>query len=494
MENDILDSLEDLRYDGPLSEEQAFNDAVEAGPASVEYTKLVAWLTGQLRDFCGLEECANAINSPDEASNFIMELGSCLRELNCPYKELFEGTQVSDRLNTKKSRLQLLDYLTSELASVRMIAAKQPSQLKANSAPTSTKPVEMIESDVAKHLRILLIALEISKPPASITSFQLFSKVEAKIQDLVSKFPNQAGTSLLKARLSDKQWDQVLKINEALCREYQTRREMLLKRLDVTVQSFMWSEKAKQKENDIAAVYQPVRKSLQTKPAIGVAQILSARDDLTRLEKTSSGDAREKTKCAINRVLIPKVPDRGGRAWELEPPPPEMPSFMKREAAPQRPQSGHGGGRGRGGGGGGGGRGGKVQGGWGDANPNQQGGNWGQGGGGYNQGRGGGGYGNQGGGYGNQGGGYGGQGGGYGNQGGGYGGQGGGYGNQGGGYGGQGGGYGNQGGGYGGQGGGGGYHQGGQSDNYQGGGGGGGRGGRGRKGSGRGGRGRGGGY
>ena len=36
-----------------------------------------------------------------------------------------------------------------------------------------------------------------------------------------------------------------------------------------------------------------------------------------------------------------QVPDRGGRVWELEPPPPEMPSFMKRDSAGQgqRPQS-----------------------------------------------------------------------------------------------------------------------------------------------------------
>ena len=50
---------------------------------------------------------------------------------------------------------------------------------------------------------------------------------------------------LLKARLSDKQWEQILKINDSLVREYTTRREMILKRLDVTIQSFMWSEAAK---------------------------------------------------------------------------------------------------------------------------------------------------------------------------------------------------------------------------------------------------------
>ena len=50
---------------------------------------------------------------------------------------------------------------------------------------------------------------------------------------------------LLKARLSDKQWDNVKFINTALHQEYHCRREMLLKRLDVTIQSFKWSDKAK---------------------------------------------------------------------------------------------------------------------------------------------------------------------------------------------------------------------------------------------------------
>ncbi len=50
---------------------------------------------------------------------------------------------------------------------------------------------------------------------------------------------------LLKARLSDKQWDNVKYINQALVQEYECRREMLVKRLDVTIQSFNWSDRAK---------------------------------------------------------------------------------------------------------------------------------------------------------------------------------------------------------------------------------------------------------
>lgn len=38
-------------------------------------------------------------------------------------------------------------------------------------------------------------------------------------------------------------------INQALVNEYEVRRKMLLKRLDVTVQSFGWSDRAKVRGN-----------------------------------------------------------------------------------------------------------------------------------------------------------------------------------------------------------------------------------------------------
>lgn len=68
-----------------------------------------------------------------------------------------------------------------------------------------------------------------------------------QVNELMSKNPGVISNPLLKARLSDKQWEQIMKINDSLVREYTTRREMILKRLDVTIQSFMWSEAAKVK-------------------------------------------------------------------------------------------------------------------------------------------------------------------------------------------------------------------------------------------------------
>ena len=49
--------------------------------------------------------------------------------------------------------------------------------------------------------------------------------------------------------------------------------------------------------------------------------------------------------CLIYWCYLYQVPDRGGRAYELEPPPPEMPSFMKRQDQPQQQRQGGRGGR-----------------------------------------------------------------------------------------------------------------------------------------------------
>uniref|UniRef100_A0A8D0B7F9 Uncharacterized protein n=1 Tax=Salvator merianae TaxID=96440 RepID=A0A8D0B7F9_SALMN len=111
----------------------------------------------------------------------------------------------------------------------------------------------------------------------------------------------------------------------SLCSEYECRRRMLMKRLDVTIQSFGWSDKAK------GLLLFPKRYGLSPKSTISVAHLLAAREDLSKIIRTSSGSTREKTICAINKVLMGRVPDRGGRPTEIEPPPPEMPPWQKRQ-------------------------------------------------------------------------------------------------------------------------------------------------------------------
>ncbi|XP_073338627.1 protein FAM98A [Pagrus major] len=383
MENDIVVSLEDLGYQGPLLEEGALDCAVSRGAASPEYTKLCAWIVSELRLYCKLEENVQATNCPNEAESFQLEMSGLLSELACPYSVLTSG-DITQRLLNRTDCLLLLTFLVSELEASRMILVNKPEKNALESG-----------SPVFQELKGICMALGMSKPPANITMFQFFSGIEKKLKEAMSRVsPNHIGEPLMKKVLGPVHLEKIEAINQALTNEYEVRRKMLLKRLDVTVQSFGWSERAKTHVEKLAKIYQPLRSALITKSKISVAHLLAARQDFSKILRTSSGKIREKTACAINKVLMGRVPDRGGRPCEIEPPPPEMPSWQKRQDAPQGGGhyggSGHGGSRGgydhysqggrggyeRGGGSGGGrgdrggrgggARGGKQQGGWGE--------------------------------------------------------------------------------------------------------------------------------
>ncbi|XP_014675004.1 PREDICTED: protein FAM98A-like [Priapulus caudatus] len=249
---------------------------------------------------------------------------------------------MMERLNTRENCLLLLGFLCTELMAARMEVDQNPERNKLI--------VQVRESGPAKDLKSMLILLSFAKPPPTITPLQLFSKIEPKIKDLTKNVPAHVlGKPILKGLLSDIQWQNIEAIGQELEKEYTIRRQMLIKRLDVTIQSFNWSQRMKGKQDEMVKAYRPIRCMLLLNMDIGVADVLSARDDLIKDEKVSSSNTRKKTQCAVNKVLMGRVPDRGGRPYEAQPPPAEMPFFKKREAG------GQGGGRGGGGGGWGGG-------------------------------------------------------------------------------------------------------------------------------------------
>ncbi|KAG5831632.1 hypothetical protein ANANG_G00305780 [Anguilla anguilla] len=325
MENDILDSLEDLGYKGPLLEDGALDQAASTGAASPEFTKLCAWIVSELKLYCKLEENVHATNCPTEAEGFQLEMSGLLAELVCPYSVLTTG-DVTKRLLDRGNCLLLLTFLISELEASRMILVNRPQK----------QVQEGGGSDVFVELKGICMALGMSKPPANITMFQFFSGIEKKLKEALSKVPpTHVGGPLMKKPLGPVHWEKIEAINQALVNEYEVRRKMLLKRLDVTIQSFGWSSRAKTHADKLAKVYPPLRSALASKGTVSVAHLFAAREDLSKILRTSSGRIREKTACAINKVLMGRVPDRGGRPNEIEPPPPEMPTWQKRQDGPQ---------------------------------------------------------------------------------------------------------------------------------------------------------------
>nr|SVE81336.1 EOG090X06T3 [Daphnia magna] len=359
METDTVTSLQNLGYSGTFNDVALLARLLDRNDPGyiVEMSKLVNFLSVKLKSLCQLEDMVNAIEKPEEGDMFCMELAGLLRELYCPYSVLMDGPPAA-RLANRENRLKLLNFLISECQAAIMnnLENQLEKSLPKSETPTSEK------------LKSSLMTLGFSKPPSDISAQQLFNKMGVKIREILASVPKgYPGPPLLKTALTEKQWSQLHQLLAELNKDYKLRREMLLTRLDVTVLSFTWSPNVKSKMDEVSAVYQPLRSSMQAEPKVTISRLLSAREDVAYEQKTSSASVREKTKTPLQRMLIGAVPDRGGRPTEQRRPPPEMPGWQKRKP--------DGGGRGgyRGGGGGGQRGGGRVQGSW-----NQGGNSWNQ--------------------------------------------------------------------------------------------------------------------
>uniref|UniRef100_A0A182WDB2 Protein FAM98A n=1 Tax=Anopheles minimus TaxID=112268 RepID=A0A182WDB2_9DIPT len=347
-EAQLIYELRNVGYDGPFLDQNYASTAIFAGPQSGEFQDVVIWLTEEIRILGKLDE---RVGKSDDANSFVLELSAFLKELTCPYSSLTSG-HVSDRLQTLESKLLLLDYLINELMAFKMLESLKPKE--------KSTVITLHESPTAAALKDICITLGMGKPPNNVPPKALFERINTSLDEMIRKSgENRLSKPLFspKERLTAEQWAKLERVQKDLDTEYDLRRKMLLTRLDVTIQSFKWSNRVKDKEQIIAERYSEKRKLLDTLEAGGrdtdIAALLAARETLAIIEKTSSASVRKNTKSKIQRHIIGRVPDRGGRAYEHNPPPLEMPSWQT-----QRNAGGGGGGRGGFGGGRGGGRGG----------------------------------------------------------------------------------------------------------------------------------------
>ncbi|XP_060852000.1 protein FAM98A [Rhopalosiphum padi] len=313
--------LEDLRNLGKSISAKEFKKVINGGPKSIKYTQLVEWITKEIQILLGLEEHVNSISSEADSSSFLLEVSSFLKESGCSYNTLIAGN-FEDRLNSDENKLLLLDYLIGELKASRIINA---STTKCN------MQVTLIESSTSKYVKEILMTLKCPKPPQDISTSSLFNKINTKLQDLLKTVPSALiGKSLVSNSYSSEQWKYINNSIELLNEEFNIRSSMLLTRLDVTVQSFKWPDRLKNKKQKLDEIYQTRLNIINKLPNFCVSDFLSARDDLAIVEKTSSTLAVQNTNSSVNKVMIGQVPDRGGRPNEQQAPPPEMPSWQQR--------------------------------------------------------------------------------------------------------------------------------------------------------------------
>ncbi|CAL8094101.1 unnamed protein product [Calicophoron daubneyi] len=300
------------------------------------------------------------ITGAGDKDTLFNSIATFLDAYGCPYSSL-TGRPAKERFDSSENRMLLLRFLCTELIAKRRLRSQMPSkdhyrdQTSIQASETSNQATAETHAELSDYFTRACNALGLQLPKGSVELRAMFVTVGKAVNATMKRCPpNHMGKPVIPMTgFSDRQWSQVSRIAALFQQEYSSREATMLKRLDVTVQSFKWSDKAKSQLEQISAVYNPIRANMAGPVYPGIPEVLAVRDNMIlRIEKTSGASARRYTSCELNKLLIGKVPDRGGRAWELEPPPPEMPSFKQRQ--PDRGRGGGFGGMpdgGRGGGG-----------------------------------------------------------------------------------------------------------------------------------------------
>ncbi|XP_029963766.1 protein FAM98B-like [Salarias fasciatus] len=284
---------------------------------------LLSWLRAELRSAC--PEIGASTSTGDVL--LVGELRNLLSSLSSPLAALTSDVLGPSALS------KVTDFLVSELQAARILRHKELN-------PEESQPAEQCEreqrvkdlshedgefedddgsdkrkAEMQAEWVLLLHALDMD---TSSPFEDVLSEVEARL----SKLSGAMTEPLLKSTLSAEQWEQVKKMNEMLSEDYRCRRQMMIKRFQVTLESFAWGEKQTERRAALDSV--PPLASLAGSSQVSLSHLLAARKDQSFIDPVKAG-----TSTPVYKMLMGSVPDRGGRPGEIEPP---MPRWEERKA------------------------------------------------------------------------------------------------------------------------------------------------------------------
>lgn len=345
MSQDLIDIFGELNC--PL-----INDIDLDSLSLIDFARLLNWISLQLNFFSKTDSLVNLIKDESDLDSLRIELNSLLSELG----SIHMNTSVDDVAN----RHMILHSLAGDLLAARANYVKKIDE---------NLDVFTDRLNPKNDMQIINNCLSIPKTPNQTKDIKTyFQTVRQRLDKSPLKYQDEDSLLLPNnARLTTTQWAELKLLNEQLANEYALRREMLLRRADMTVGSFYWNREktGDTDEKIIKQIYQEKRKGWSSKPQVTLSHALAARnsdcDSLINkrisvshanciIEAKQIGKANTglQQRLQLHKFLIGAVPDRGGRPYEKPPPPKE--TFSQQQS--QRENRGGRGGGNRGGRGG----------------------------------------------------------------------------------------------------------------------------------------------
>ncbi|XP_051934230.1 protein FAM98B [Hippocampus zosterae] len=290
---------------------------------------LLDWLTSQLKSLCpDLQDSGGRCNVL-----LVRELRTILSDLKSPL------TGLTSEMLEPSFLSRITEFLVSELQAAHIIKYKE---LHSDDKPAREEAAkeqreeemsvfcpEHEDNDAANNQRTAEIQAEwiLLLHALNMDTSSQYPDVLHEVESRIACLPGEAMTKpLLHAVLTTEHWRQLEKINRVLTDDYGCRQQMMLKRFQVSLESFAWGEKQKERHKAVNSV--PPLTSIAISSRVSLPLLLATREDQCRIEPIKAGASTN-----VYKKMMGHVPDRGGRTGEMEAP---MPAWAER-------RSGHGG-------------------------------------------------------------------------------------------------------------------------------------------------------
>ena len=304
-----------------------------------DFTTAVADLEGRV-----IKTCVSIIEKLNHYDGCAITLPT---EDSCTIESIFRGVCASalepgfDE-NAECFAYRFMHFLTTQIQAQRLH--------KHTNAGSQRREIAGKRGRVAFQLDKICRILDMS--PSSVDEVSIVSEIYERVQEYVQSLPegvdlNNPPRLIPTCDIPEEKRVTLERLSKIFHDDFSLRRSMLCQRLDVTIDSFLWGEAAQGKEGEIVAAIKQHRGHLTEaahfyKPEdVFTAPVSLMYEHMKKVtDRGSVGDN------IVKKIIIGKVPDRGGRANEMRP---STGAFR-----PERIGGGRGGG-GRGGGGRGGG-------------------------------------------------------------------------------------------------------------------------------------------
>jgi len=341
----IIDDISDLRLECDWINDQtitSFKSILEKGESDFLYLELL-WSVGkELSPYFDIEwPIYNKIEKNGQFNQILKESIDKLIKA-CDYKpiSLFNCNQEEQGI---EQHLELLEYLFIQLQLIQLDLFNKevliPSEKstaastirESNESSTSETAMDIDQDDdiLINQIQKLSDIFNVEYNNNANTTFkETLDTMHSKISDTIKSFPEGAAIStpfFNDTVFSNDQKAEIQELSDRLYADYSKRSSVLSKRLDVTVESLLWSDKVADKVDEINRSVSYLKSLIEPTTHYTYFDLINTHRDLLTIIKTSTQS--KSTDKLTNAVIIGKVPDRGGRTTDRKAP---MPSFHKR--------------------------------------------------------------------------------------------------------------------------------------------------------------------